>query len=80
METDEEITARMLAENNWRPNKITHGQEAVAYRWREYRGENFHPDGKVTQYACHWSTGPKDAEALYTESQLRAAVERALKG
>lgn len=41
--------------------------EAVAWRWREYAGPNFHPDGHVWKFATHESTGPKDRqEPLFT--------------
>jgi hypothetical protein len=45
----------------------------VAYRWRQYMGEQFPPDRHVWKFATHWSTGPKDTqEALYSEAQVSA--------
>lgn len=47
------------------------GMRVAAWQWKEDS-----PIGKLTSHATHWSTGPKDAERLYRESDIRALLAR----
>lgn len=47
------------------------GMRVVAYQW-----EIDNDFGKMTRHAMHWSTGPKDAERLFRESDIRDLLAR----
>lgn len=53
------------------------GMPVRGWRWKARDAKNpqmFPPDGMVVHFATHWSTGPKDAERLYSESDIRALL------
>lgn len=55
------------------------GMPVRGWRWKAIDKKNpqmFPPDGIVVHFATHWSTGPKDAERLYSENDIRALLSR----
>ncbi|CAH1655022.1 hypothetical protein CHELA1G11_10878 [Hyphomicrobiales bacterium] len=47
------------------------GMRVAAWQWKEQT-----PLGEATRHTTHWSTGPKDAERLYRENDIRALLAR----
>lgn len=48
------------------------GMRAVGWTWDDPAPAAF--GGTLRKFATHWSTGPKDAERLYRESDVRALI------
>lgn len=66
---DEVITQLLKARAASTSANVAQGAEAVAWRWEvEVLGV------KTWQYASHWSTGPKDAQPLYTAPPAQTAI------
>lgn len=54
------------------------GMRVAAYQWEApiHNSDAIPTERTMTRHATHWSTGPKDSERLYRESDIRALLAR----